>query len=464
VTASLDGVRVLRCASPRHSKIGSVSLTVSTHADAWSGGRSYTYYDPSAPPSISAASPPYADVRAGGVITVAGNNFAPAGLGDELAEPMGDAERRDGAWCVFAADGGGSLASRVAGESGAWRRASFVDATSLRCAAPSLGELTADLGDLTGGRMSLSVVHRGAKSSGDVTFYVYDAISPPEIVSVQPAFLGTSRPKFAEMILHGANLAPTGSIWCNLVPFSSAAGTLNPDGTVKCVAPPVRTPGQLLLSLGISGDSGTFSAPVPIAAADERRPPTIVSLDPSAVCCRCCCGGAGCRCVVWCQRIAGGGGRRHRHHRPRHKLRAHLDAALPPLGEFGAFVERRGGHVPHAALGDLPGAGGEFAERGLDFRNDRRLSMVGRRAILCVLADSAAVDRILVAEIRRDRRDATRRRGGGILRTAAACTPLPLWRFLGGPFADRRVDLATSRALRRAGGGCDGRGECVALG
>ena len=61
-----------------------VSFDGGPHVSAAAGGAALTFYDPSAPPAIYSAEPPYAEVHASTRIVLHGSNFAPASGGAPL--------------------------------------------------------------------------------------------------------------------------------------------------------------------------------------------------------------------------------------------------------------------------------------------------------------------------------------------------------------------------------------------
>ena len=66
-----------------------VSFDGDSHVSAAAGGAALTFYDPSAPPAIYSAEPPYAEVHASTRIILHGSNFAPASGGAPSASYTG---------------------------------------------------------------------------------------------------------------------------------------------------------------------------------------------------------------------------------------------------------------------------------------------------------------------------------------------------------------------------------------
>ena len=254
--ASFDSAERVRCATPAagSSAVSSVAVRLGAVGGSppTSSSLSFVYYDPATPPQVSAVSPDYGDVHAPPAVLLRGRGFAP--VSDRLV-------------CRF----GAHLSA-----------ASFVSTTSIRCAAPSASSLSI-------GRVSVMASIDGGASlaatgspdeAAAPTLLLYDASRPPVTSSVAPASANVAGG--TELLVRGANFAPTTLLACVFEEIGFVAASLVDATTLRCRAPATRTP--LHTTVAVTLDHQTLSDDAqPFAFHDASRGSLVAAVHPPFV-------------------------------------------------------------------------------------------------------------------------------------------------------------------------------------
>ena len=222
--ASFVSSSLLRCAAPASPQPQTVQLSVVALGDVVtmrpleSTPFAFTFYA-NAPPIVTALSPTFGDlVFPPAAIELTGRGFAP--LGAPLT-------------CAF----GDDHSVRTA--------ATFVSATTLRCAAPDR---------LPIGSSSVAASLDGlafSSPSAAVSYLTYDSRMPPTVLSEVPVWGDIAGG--ALITVRGSNVAPTARLACVFDEVGSAAATMVDAASVSCVAPATALPHTTQLRLTSDG-------------------------------------------------------------------------------------------------------------------------------------------------------------------------------------------------------------------
>ena len=246
--------------------VGDATLELSHSAaeGLWSVARSFIFYDGARAPEVDFTVPRAlrsggdGDGGDGGVggdgtrerVFVHGANFAPTG-----------AMR-----CRF-----GALSVAVA---------SYTSATQLVCEAPAAVA--------PGSELVLSVLHSESslapEGSSPISLVFYARAEPPSVYEVTPAY-GSVHGSATEVIVDGANFAPTGSLLCrygsSLEGYHETPGRFISPTSIAC-AVPAFAPGPIDTLLGASNDGGAnfSSGGARFTFYDDTALPTLSSFAP----------------------------------------------------------------------------------------------------------------------------------------------------------------------------------------
>ena len=240
--ATLLDAHHVRCAAPSATHDGphAASVALSFDGGTTSGASAIlTFYDPSAPMRITAASPPAGERTLATPIVLHGYNYAPAAAA-------------------------GALRCRFGGVS---TPATFVHAAELACHAPptqALGVVPISLS--TNGGVTWS-----ADRAGGVYFVYFDSSLPPRVAAVEPPAARVTGG--VELVLRGINFVPP--------------TTLPPTRVLGPAQAPPTGASAAAIEAPPAADGSDGSAAAPVAASSPARAaivaPPPVAASPSAV-------------------------------------------------------------------------------------------------------------------------------------------------------------------------------------
>ena len=264
--------RHARCAAPGASNPHTASVALSFDGGSTAGVSALlTFYDTQAPPHLVAVHPPDGQLDLSTLVTLSGNNFAPAASPGALLCRFGDAHTE----------------------------ATFLHAMALACHAPpskAVGAVHVALSTNSGATWTTG--------DADVPFVYYDPSTPPDVETVSPAAAPTAGGVL--LTLRGSNFVPPdaaararaamasggderralaaagGGARCLFYSDGSEAGsspaTYLSFEVVQCTSPavdPTTTDVTLALVAGELASSGSA-----FTFFDAQAPPSIVRLDP----------------------------------------------------------------------------------------------------------------------------------------------------------------------------------------